>query len=130
MFLWYWSLPKNFGARDGADGEGRMLRKVRRAHVHLVRIRRPGRAKTLLAAPLPTATAVAMEDVPRLLVSIGPPLAFTLLRGALVLPGIGLLALAFGFAILTFLDIGLALAAFSFAKNGSNLHGARVFRCR
>ena len=38
MFLWYWSLPKNFGARDGADGEGRMLRKVRRAHVHLVRL--------------------------------------------------------------------------------------------
>ena len=96
----------------------------------------------LLMASVPTATTVAMEAVPRLLVSLGPPLAFTLQRGALVLPGIGPLALALGLAILTFLAIALvmpavglpvlalrlALAAFSFAENGSNLHFVRVFR--
>ena len=106
-----------------------------------------------LVTPLPPATAVALEDVPRLLESRGFSLAIglahALLRDALAggvlalatfaaFSALAVLVVAFVLpailpAVLQALGIAilaLRLALDSFAKNGSDLHCVRVLRCR
>ena len=98
----------------------------------------------LFVAPLPAATAVALEDIPRLLEALGlsfsvllallpalvrPTVGVTvlaLLTVTLAMPVVGILAFALGLAILAF---RLALALLHFAIDYSDIHGIRILRC-